>query len=132
MKTKHRLLLVTCLIVTLLSSSTIDGSILQKKDPVIPIILTPYPTIPEGRPRVPSTTSIEASLDVEFSMVEVCLQNAGTRVTVDINNTTSGISYQYIVPGNCSDSLPIDSTSGFWTITFTLSTGEMHIGAFII
>ena len=132
MKTTLRFQLVICLIVTLFSSITVDGSVLQKTDPVIPIVLTPYPTVPEGGPRTPSTTRVEASLDMEFGIVEVHLQNAGISVTVDIENTTTGSTYQYIVSGDGLESLPISLAAGYWTITFTLLNGTVYSGAIIL
>ncbi len=75
---------------------------------------------------------IEAALDTDLYSVYVKLWNAGTSVTVDIENVTAGESYQYFVSGNSSDVLPISGSSGYWTITFTLSDGSVYGGCFII
>lgn len=88
---------------------------------------------PNQQPDAPrSSTTIEAFLDTEMFTIDVYLRNAGESVTVDIENTTTGSTYQYSVSGNGSDVLPISSTSGFWTITFTLADGRVYYGEFII
>ena len=86
----------------------------------------------EGDSRTPSATRIEASVDTELYVVEVMLYAAGSSVTVDIVNTTTNDSYQYIVSGNGSDILPISSMPGTWTITFTLESGDVYYGMFVL
>jgi hypothetical protein len=132
MKTNIILQIATIICVAVFSVSLVRGASLPMKDPTTPIVLAPLPGMAEGTPRTLSNVRIEAAFDWGFSTVEVRLQNAGTSVVVDIENTTTGTSYEYLVSGDGSDSLPINSTPGFWTITFTLSDGSVYFGAFTL
>ena len=132
MKTNKFLQVATIICVAVFSVSAARGASLPIEDPTTPIVLTPIPEIAEGTPRSPYNVRIEAAFDWGYSAVDVRLQNAGTSVTVDIENATTGTSYEYFVSGDGSDSLPISSTPGFWTITFTLSDGSVYVGNFII
>jgi hypothetical protein len=87
---------------------------------------------PIGYPRMPSATRIEASIDTDLCVVDVWLYEAGPYVTVDIVNTSTNDSYQYIVLGSGSDILPISSVPGMWTITFTLADGDVYYGVFVL
>ncbi len=129
---KKILQIAACLIVVVLSSNIACGITLPMFDPVTPIVIGPAPLNPGDAPRTPSTVRIEAALDTELYVIDVRLQNAGTSVTVDIENTTTGTTYQYHVSGDGADFLPISSTSGYWTITFTLSDGSVYGGCFMI
>lgn len=130
MKTKKLMQFATCIIVAIVTSISAYGLNNPIKDPTIPIQISQLPRPATGAPR--SSTTIEAFLDTEMFTIDVYLRNAGESVTVDIENTTTGSTYQYSVSGNGSDVLPINSTSGFWTITFTLSDGRVYYGEFII
>jgi hypothetical protein len=129
---KKVLQIAACLIVVVLSSNIACGITLPMFDPVTPIVIGPAPLNPGDAPRTPSMVRIEAALDTDLYSVYVKLWNAGTSVTVDIENVTAGESYQYFVSGNSSDVLPISGSSGYWTITFTLSDGSVYGGCFII
>ncbi len=96
------------------------------------ILIHHIPEIPEDAPRMPSATRINASVDTDLCVVEVMLYAAGPTVTVDIVNTTTNDSYQYFVSGNGSDILPISSVPGTWTITFTLESGDIYYGIFVL
>lgn len=120
----------TCIIVAIVTSISAYGLNNPIKDPTIPIQISQLPRPAAGAPR--SSTTIEAFLDTEMFTIDVYLRNAGYSVTVDIENTTTGSTYQYSVSGNGYDVLPISSTSGFWTITFTLADGRVYYGEFIM
>ena len=129
------LLSVTCLVgatcFSLYPTKAFAGP-LNSRDGDDVILIHPLPNNPIGGPRTPSSVSIEAALDTELYVIDVRLQNAGTSVTVDIENTTTGTTYQYHVSGDGADFLPISSTSGYWTITFTLQDGRVYGGCFMI
>lgn len=120
------------MIVALVLFNTFSVVAFSKKDPTTPILINPFPSIPEDAPRTPSAVRIEASFDSGENVINVWLRNAGTSVTVDIENVSTGASYQYSVSGDGSDVLPISGASGYWTITFTLSDGSVYAGNFMI
>lgn len=125
---KHISYFVLAIFLMALPATQTFASFSQKRD--TPIIISQVPINPIGAPR--SSTTIEAFLDTEMFTIDVYLRNAGESATVDIENTTTGSTYQYSVSGNGSDVLPISSTSGFWTITFTLTDGRVYLGEFIM
>lgn len=85
----------------------------------------------EGAPRS-SGIPIEAFYDSDLSSVCATLTDAGTSVYVDFVNHTTNETAEYIIPGSGSYMMPISGTSGYWTITFTLSGGEIIVGDFIL
>lgn len=83
-------------------------------------------------PRSPSITSIAAYYDYFSSSVCVNLINAGTIVSVELVNHTTNETADYIIPGSGSSILPISGNAGFWTVTFTLESGDIYYGEFVL
>ena len=131
MKTNYLLIVAVVLLATI-SKNVMWGASFPKEDPTTPILITQLPGIAEGAPRSHSTVSIEADFDWGMSVIDVWIRNAGTSVIVDIQNITTGNNYYYVVSGEGWDSLPINSTSGNWRITFILSNGSCYVGYFMI
>ena len=84
-----------------------------------------------GSPRT-SNVLIEAYFDTELSYVCASLSNAGASVTVEFINHTTNETADYIIPGSGSSILPISGNAGFWTVTFTLESGDVYYGEFVL
>ena len=90
---------------------------------------------PEGEPtdlpRMP-VARIEACYSWSTSSVSATLSNAGDVVEVAFYNFSTGEDYAFEIPGNGLSVMPIGSSSGFWTVSFTLSSGAVYYGTFIL
>lgn len=84
----------------------------------------------EGAPR--SEATVIAFYDTDLSCVFASLSNAGTSVDVEFINGTTDEVYEYIIPGSGSSVMPISGSSGYWTVSFTLESGDVYYGVFII
>lgn len=96
------------------------------------IIVRPQNAPPVNRPRVPSAVRIDAYYDVELSSVCSFLTNAGTIVSVEISNLDTGETMSCSIPGSGLSVIPISGTTGEWVITYTLPTGSVYEGEFIL
>lgn len=85
-----------------------------------------------GEPRSPNTTTIEAWYSWNTSSVRASLANAGDSVQVEFNNLSTGEYYSFVINGNGSSVMPISDSSGYWTVSFTLSSGVIYDGYFIL
>ena len=129
MKNIYQKLLLAASAMLILLPMAVFGSSQITEDGAI--LIHHVPDTPPGNPRgIPVV--IEASLDTVLSCVCVSLSNAGDSVTVEINNDTSGESTQYVIAGNGPSVLPFSCTVGAWTITFTLMSGDVYEGEFLI
>ena len=88
------------------------------------------PINPPDGPRSPRSVEIVAYYNSDVSSVFATLSNAGVSVTVELVNITNEEYYNYEIPGTGLSVLPISGNSGLWTITFTLSDGEVYEGEF--
>lgn len=98
----------------------------------VEIVVRPVEGDPTGGPRTPNATRIEAWYSYDTSSVSAFLSNAGDVVEVEFNNLLTGESYSYDISGNGLSVMPIGSSSGYWTICFTLSCGTAYYGYFIL
>lgn len=96
------------------------------------IVIRPRGQQPIGGPRMPSTTSIVAHYDASLTSVCAYLSNAGDDVEVEFNNLTTGEYYSYEIPGSGLSVMPIGGNPGYWTVSFTLSSGAIYDGEFNI
>lgn len=96
------------------------------------IIVRPQNAPPVNRPRVPSAVRIDAYYDVELSSVCSFLTNAGTEVTMEISNLDTGETVSCSIPGSGFSVIPISGTSGTWILTYTLLSGKVYEGVFIL
>lgn len=85
----------------------------------------------EEPPRSPDITTIEAWFSWTTSSVRVSLSNAGDFVQVEFKNRSSGERYSFVINGNSSSVLPISNSSGYWAVSFTLSSGASYYGCFL-
>ena len=97
----------------------------------IDILISPRPIEDPDAPRSVSPV-ISAYFDTDLSCLYVTISNAGTLVDVYIENTTTRETAAYQIPGSGSSIMPISGTSGCWSITFTLSTGDVYCGNFAL
>ena len=102
----------------------------QQRDGDEEIIIRPNVGDPSGGPRQPSSTSIIAYYSSDLLSVCATLYNAGDVVDVELYNVTTGAFFDYEIPGSGSSVMPIGGTSGLWTVTFTLSNGDVYEGEF--
>lgn len=92
-------------------------------------ILIRHKEIQDG-PRTLQNAEIVAYYNTETSCVYVTMSNAGVSVDTELSNLSTGEYYNYEIPGTGLSVLPISGNSGLWTITFTLSDGEVYEGEF--
>lgn len=84
-----------------------------------------------GGPRS-SNVLIEAYWDTDMRTVNAYLRNAGQNVTVSIVDVATGETTQCVIPGDGPSYIPVTGSSGIHTIFFTLETGEVYYGSFLI
>ena len=85
----------------------------------------------EGGPRT-SDVLIEAYYDTDLTCVCAYLSNAGYSVSVEFVNNTTSETEEYAIPGSGSSIMPISGTVGNWSVTFTLSNGNVYYGVFVL
>lgn len=98
----------------------------------VEIVVRPQDVNPTGGPRTPNATRIEAWYSYDTSSVSATLSNAGDVVEVEFSHLLSGETHFYEIPGNGLSVMPIGSSSGYWTVTFTLSSGVIYVGLFVL
>lgn len=96
------------------------------------IIVRPSNDQQSTGPRMPSSTRIEAYYDADLASVCAYLINAGETVDVEFNNLSTGDSFTFEIPGAGMSVMPIGGAAGYWTVTFTLLSGAIYDGEFII
>lgn len=99
---------------------------------VVEIVVHPQYGSPTGGPRTPNATRIEAWYSWDTSSVFASLSNAGDVVEVEFNNLLTWEHYSYDISGNGLSVMPIGGNPGYWSVSFTLSSGVVYIGLFIL
>lgn len=125
-------LLLSVVAILCLSSFTNEKSIKNGYRDNDEILIRHRPSTPPTFPHSPSVVSISAYYDSDNTCIYASLSNAGVSVDVDICNLITGETDSYAVTGNGSSAFPISGNAGIWTITFTLSSGDVYEGSFII
>ena len=87
---------------------------------------------PSSGPKSPSVVRLQAYYDCATSEIVVSAQNAGTSISVSVDNLVSGESSLHTISGNGVSYMPISGSSGYWLLTFTLENGAIYIGEFTI
>lgn len=98
----------------------------------ININLRHIPSGAEQNPGAPRSLFIEANYDSNLSCVNASLNGAGTLVDVYIENLDTEEQIYYQITGNGNSIMPISGSSGYWTITFVLSNGDVYYGEFYL
>lgn len=83
-------------------------------------------------PDAPRSLTVEAYLDSDLSYVSASIYGAGIYVDVYIENLDSEEETHYQIPGYGNSIMPISGSSGYWTITFVLSNGDVYYGEFYL
>ena len=96
------------------------------------IVIQPREEQPGGGPRNPSEVPIEAYYDSGTASVCAYLSDAGQTVEVEFYNLTMNEYYSFEIPGNGFSVMPISGNSGYWTVSFTLLSGSIYDGQFLI
>lgn len=109
----------------------ISTSVSDEEDVIeIDISYTPPVTGPK---RTPSLIPIDASYHSLLSFIEVVFLSDIGDVDIVITNLSSGTEINYNVSSSIgSANLPIVQTTGYYSITFTSSGGNMYVGYFLI
>lgn len=126
--------LMTLLTVSLslsLGNQAHSNNIQSGDNPVI-IIIRPSGSSSDTRPRMPSSTRIEAYYSPDTSTVYCDLANAGESVEVILSNQDTGETFIYEIPGAGTSFFLISGTSGEWVISFTLQNGLVYEGSFTL
>ena len=119
MKTK-KLLLLIAFIATMFTAFSAGGT--QANE----IIITGSSGTPNGPPRVPAASSLEAYLDLD--VITVYFLNDLGNVTIAITDEWGAVVQQTIEPSACGNTAVIDISgleSGSYTITFR-NEGSFH------
>ena len=133
MKNKSLFKLLLSVFTLMLLSSLMSGSpVLNDMTGNDDIIISHKPSTPPTFPHAPSIISISAYYDSEDACIYTSLSNAGLSVDVEISNYNTAETYLYAIPGTGSSILPISGNAGIWTITYTLSSGDIYEGTFVI
>lgn len=99
----------------------------------IPIVIqNQEETHPSETPKAPSSVRLQAYYDCASSEIVVSARNAGTNISVSVENLVSGESSLFSISGNSVSYMPISGTSGYWLLTFTLENGSVYIGQFTL
>lgn len=98
----------------------------------IPVIFENKDEYPSGTPKAPSFVRLQAYYDCASSEIVVSARNAGTNISVSVENLVSGESSLFSISGNSVSYMPISGTSGYWLLTFTLENGSVYIGQFTL
>lgn len=85
-----------------------------------------------GGPRTHNATRIEAWYSYDTSSVSAFLYNAGDVVEVKFYNVFTQELYSYEISGSGLSVMPISGSSGYWTVSFTLSAGAVYEGEFTL
>lgn len=96
------------------------------------IVVQPRGDVSPRSPRMPSAIRIEAFYDEAVSAVCSYLTNAGTSVDVVLSNVDTGETMSCSIPGSGFSVIPISGTSGVWILTYTLYSGKVYEGSFIL
>lgn len=130
MKHKTPKIILSALAILVLTHLPMPGTPLFDGDD--PVIINPIPAIPPGGPRNNPSLEISVFYNSTLSCIYVSLSDAGDMVSVKIANEDTGEYTQALIPGTYSTFFPISGSEGVWSITFTLESGEMYGGTFII
>ena len=87
---------------------------------------------PSTGPKSPSVVRLRAYYDCASSEIVVSALNAGTSISVCVENLVSGDSSLFSISGNSVSYMPISGTPGYWILTFTLQDGTAYIGQFTL
>lgn len=120
------------LLLAMMCFITVSTAFTNRMTEEVDILIKPHTFDPNGQPRDPSAVSISAYYDSEDTCIYVSLSNAGVSVDVSINNLITNETDNYVIPGTGTSALPISGNSGIWTISFTLSAGDIYEGSFMI
>ena len=129
---KQIFMLALMLCISSMASPFLKGQSSIRNPDEIPIIIDIKDEHPSGIPKSPYAVSFQAFYDCATSEIVVTAQNAGTTVSVHVENLISGEQFLRAISGNGVSYIPISGTSGFWQITLNLSDGSVYIGEFTL
>ena len=133
---KFILSLLTALLIVGFSPGALDcaASVSSRfEEGCIEIIVQPRGDVASTSPRMPSAVRIEAYY-YDWGISSVCsyLTNAGSSVAVVLSNLDTGETVSCSIPGSGFSDIPISAASGVWVLTYTLSSGKVYEGTFIL
>lgn len=75
---------------------------------------------------------IDGYVDSEAGIVTIFFSEDCGSVAILFENSDTGYTASTLVNGLGSVAIPINCDSGYWTVTFTLSSGDVYIGNFVL
>lgn len=102
-----------------------------KQDPVLVPILDQASTS-NPIPRTPSIVQISCEYDLSFQLITAYLSGVTGTTEVVWENLDTGESFDDELIGSGVFYLPFSCTSGLWQITFTLQSGAVYSGQFVL
>ncbi len=126
----HHFFLTLCLATSLFGVAEARTS--SEKDEPNSIIITPASgdIIPGNR--APAVVPINGYVDSLTDVVVLNFTQSCGVVQISFNNLSDGSYYSTSINGTGTVIIPIGLSSGSWTVTFTLSNGDVYIGIFTI
>lgn len=98
----------------------------------VEIVVAPEEGESADPPRSPSTTRIDVWYSRTTCSVFAHLSNAGSVVVAEFSNIFSGEYHSFEVSGSGLAIMPIGDSSGQWVARFTLSSGVVYSGTFVL
>ena len=126
----HKFLLSLCLAALTLGVAGARNSG-ATGDP-IPIIIIQENDDLDNNSRGPVGGPISGYVDPDFEVVVLSFTQSCGTVQISFSNQTDGNYYSTSVNGSGTVVIPLSITSGYWTVTFTLSSGAVYLGQFTI
>ena len=98
----------------------------------VEIVVVPEEGESADPPRSPSATRIDVWYSRATCSVFARLSNAGSVVFAEFSNDFTGEYHSFEVSGSGLAIMPIGDSSGQWVARFTLSSGVVYSGTFVL
>lgn len=124
------LIIISVLSAALLFTTEISALCKSSHQAIIPVIISPKPSIPGGNPRSPETTPFSA-YRTNDEIILSCDIDCGT-VDVELYSTAGDSISTLFDTSEESTTIPISGNTGDYSITITDQQGQVYIGLFSI
>ena len=122
-------LLSICLAATLGAAEARNPS---ETGETIPVIISPKTGDADSGNRGPETAPISGYVESNAEYVFLYFSYPCGMVQISFSNLSDGSYYSTSVNGSGAVVIPLALTSGSWTVTFTLPSGDVYLGEFTI
>lgn len=123
------------LFITILVASLLNGSLcndVTSSDGNTPIIISRPPSQGSNGNRSTDPILISGYVDSGLSIAVLFFSNPCGTVEIEFCNLTTGYEYETSVNGEGCVIIPLSLSSGYWSVSFTLTTGVEFIGEFVL